>query len=118
MMIRNAASLLALAILATASGVWAQPTGPDVNYDESRVGDLPLPDPLVAGGRDVEDAATWTERRRPEILELFRTQVYGRAPGAPPEHALRGRHAGDRCSTAGPCAGRSGSTSRGSGAGR
>jgi hypothetical protein len=86
MTIRAAAPLLVIpAVLALASAAVAQPTGPDVNYDESRVGELPLPDPLIAGGRDVEDVATWRARRRPEILELFRTHVYGRSPGPPPE---------------------------------
>jgi len=89
-----------VSVLAVAPVAPAQPTGPDVNYDESRVGDLPLPELLVTRGRDVTDAADWRETRRPEILELFRTQVYGRAPGVPdgmrfevgaPETALGGR---------------------------
>lgn len=67
---------LALALLLTVG---------DVNYDESRVGDLKLPDPLLADGHLVADAEAWRKTRRPEILELFRTQVYGRAPGAPEE---------------------------------
>jgi hypothetical protein len=76
---------LTLVCLAGPWPVGAQPSGPDVNYDESRVGDLPLPDPLRASdGSRVGDVATWQEARRPEILELFRTQVYGRSPGRPP----------------------------------
>ena len=85
MMIRGVVLLALAASLAAPPLADAQPTGPDVNYDESRVGELPLPDPLVARGRDVEDAATWRDLRRPEILELFRTHVYGRAPGPPAE---------------------------------
>ncbi len=54
------------------------------NYDESKVPDYTLPDPLTtADGTRVQDAETWRETRRPEILELFRTHVYGRAPGRP-----------------------------------
>ena len=56
------------------------------NYDESQVPEFTLPDPLVtADGEQVADAKTWFEKRRPEILELFRTHVYGRAPGPPSE---------------------------------
>lgn len=56
----------------------------DINYDESRVPKYSLPDPLLlAGGERVTDARTWTEKRRPEILRLFETEVYGRSPGKP-----------------------------------
>ncbi len=62
----------------------AQAQRPDTNYDESKVPDYTLPDPLVlASGDSVPDADTWTQKRRPEILELFRTHVYGRSPAAP-----------------------------------
>jgi hypothetical protein len=56
------------------------------NYDESKVGNLPLPDPLVLeDGTPVRDVATWRERRRPELLELFSREIYGRTPaGRPP----------------------------------
>lgn len=40
-----------------------------------------LPDPLRAlDGSPVKTAAQWTESRRGEVLELFRTHVYGRVP--------------------------------------
>ncbi|MCH2162574.1 MAG: hypothetical protein MK085_11970, partial [Phycisphaerales bacterium] len=59
---------------------------PDTNYDESKVPQYTLPNPLVmADGTPVTDAKTWTTRRRAEILELFRSQVYGRAPQPPTE---------------------------------
>ncbi len=85
-MTRLCGVLLAVAALLTAaSHAAAQSSGPDVNYDESRVGDLPLPDPLVAAdGTRVANEATWRLTRRGEVLQLFRTNVYGRAPGAPP----------------------------------
>jgi len=57
---------------------------PDVNYEESKVPEYTLPDPLLLGdGQRVTDAATWWDKRRPEILELFETQVYGRSPQRP-----------------------------------
>ncbi len=52
------------------------------NYDEYAVPKYTLPDPLVLqSGERVRDAKTWRERRRPEILELYRREVYGRSPG-------------------------------------
>jgi hypothetical protein len=60
----------------------AQPPG--INYDESRVPEYTLPDPLVCeDGTVVDHPELWREKRRPEILELFQTQVYGRSPGRP-----------------------------------
>ncbi len=54
-----------------------------INYDESKVPAYALPDPLrFQDGTEVRDAQAW-RRRREEILELFRTHVYGRAPAAP-----------------------------------
>lgn len=50
-------------------------------FDESMVPDYVLPDPLtLANGRSVSTAETWREVRRPEILALFESQVYGRTP--------------------------------------
>jgi len=54
------------------------------NYDESKVPEYTLPDPLImADGSRVSDAQTWIEKRRPEILALFEEHVYGRAPKCP-----------------------------------
>jgi len=58
--------------------------GIPVNYDEALVGNYTLPDPLVlANGKPVRDAKTWSEKRRPEIVRLFEENQYGRAPGRP-----------------------------------
>lgn len=57
---------------------------PPANYDESKVGEYALPDPLVcADGTPVRDAAAWRTKRRPEILDLFATLEYGRMPSPP-----------------------------------
>lgn len=54
---------------------------PGVNYDESKVPDYTLPNPLIAGdGTPVADAEAWTASRREELLDLFRDHVYGRRP--------------------------------------
>ncbi len=59
---------------------------PGFNYDEGRVPPYVLPDPLVLNnGSRVRDAATWREQRRPELLEIFAREVYGRTPGGRPE---------------------------------
>jgi hypothetical protein len=59
---------------------------PGFNYDESKVPAYTLPDPLQCGdGSRVSDAAGWREKRRPELLELFAREVYGRTPAGRPE---------------------------------
>ncbi len=50
------------------------------NVDEGRVPSYTLPDPLVmSNGQRVADAAVWRQKRRPEILQLFETYVYGKS---------------------------------------
>src|SRR5579862_9876789 len=57
-----------------------------INVDESAVGSYTLPDPLTTSkGRPVRTPGQWWRVRRPEILELFATQQFGRAPGRPKE---------------------------------
>jgi hypothetical protein len=56
------------------------------NYDESKVKAFTLPDPLVCD--DGTKAATpedWWKKRRPEIVEDFDREVYGRVPKDVPE---------------------------------
>ena len=53
----------------------------EVNYDEAKVPEYQLPDPLVTlDGQRVTSATDWYVRRRPEILGLFEKHVYGRSP--------------------------------------
>lgn len=70
-------------LLSISSGTFIAQTGGE-NHDESKVPAYTLPDPLIiSSGAKVTDAKTWREKRRPEILELFKRQVYGEAPGKP-----------------------------------
>src|SRR5580692_5492379 len=63
--------------------------GIPVNYDEAKVGTYTLPDPLkLNDGKPVRDAKTWYGKRRPEIVEIFETQQYGRAPGRPEDESF------------------------------
>ncbi len=58
--------------------------GIPVNYTEAKVGQYTLADPLkLSSGQPVTDAATWTEKRRPEIIKMFEDEQFGRAPGKP-----------------------------------
>ena len=51
----------------------------EANYDEAKVGNYSLPDCLrMEDGRSVTNAAMWLEQRRPELMQLFQRQVYGR----------------------------------------
>jgi hypothetical protein len=56
------------------------------NYDESQVPVYTLPDPLVAAdGHKITTRDEWTSQRRPELLRLFETHVYGRSPQQKPK---------------------------------
>ena len=57
------------------------------NYDESKANPYPnLPDPLtLKNGKKVTTAADWWNKRRPEIVEDFDREVYGRVPANTPK---------------------------------
>ena len=58
-------------------------SAPPVNYDESKAGTYTLPNPLMQqNGEYVRDPADWGKRRRPEIVKLFETNMYGSVPFA------------------------------------
>jgi hypothetical protein len=59
------------------------------NYDESKANPYPkLPDPLVLNnGKRVKTARVWWSKRRPEIVEDFDREVYGRLPKVTPKVA-------------------------------
>jgi hypothetical protein len=57
------------------------------NYDESKANPYPnLPDPLVLkNGQKVTTAEMWWNQRRPEIVEEFDREIYGRVPKDTPK---------------------------------
>ena len=57
------------------------------NYDEAKANPYPnLPDPLtLKSGKKVKDAKTWWSKRRPEIVEDFDREIYGRVPSNTPK---------------------------------
>ena len=61
-----------LAVLLFCTPAFAQ------NYDETLVAPYNLPDPLTTSrGQIVMDKATWENTRRPEVLALFKNEIYG-----------------------------------------
>src|SRR3954452_18798102 len=76
-------------LLAMTAGIVVAVAGETVkkeNIDESKVPPYTLPDPLIdSHGRRVTTADDWIHKRRPEILRLLETQVYGRAPREAPK---------------------------------
>ncbi len=58
----------------------------ETNYEEQKVPEYVLPDPLLmSDSTKITNIQGWKTRRRPEVLEMFRTQVYGCAPINQPE---------------------------------
>ena len=57
------------------------------HYDESKANPFPnLPDPLVSkDGTKVTSAKMWWRKRRPEIVEDFDREIYGRVPKKTPK---------------------------------
>ena len=57
------------------------------NYDESKANPFPnLPDPLILkNGRKVTTPEMWWKQRRPEIVEDFDREIYGRVPANTPK---------------------------------
>jgi hypothetical protein len=57
------------------------------NYDESKANPFPdLPDPpALKNGKKVTKASKWWSKRRPEIVEDFDREVYGRVPKVTPK---------------------------------
>src|SRR5262249_13681770 len=76
-----------LGITALRPGPSGNETAPNhANYDESVANPFPdLPDVLTSkNGRKVTTADAWWKDRRPEIVEDFEREVYGRVPPLTP----------------------------------
>ena len=57
---------------------------PEPNYDEATIPAYTLPDPLTfADGTKVTTPEQWMGQRRSQLLKLFETEMFGRAPGRP-----------------------------------
>lgn len=75
--------LLQLGIESTRPGPSGNPQAPNAaNTDESKATPYgSLPDPLrMESGKRVKRASVWWNKRRPEIVELFEREIYGRMP--------------------------------------
>lgn len=72
-------SILFLAALLCGFATKAQ--NKPVNYDENKVPNYQLPDVLLCSdGTRVDSRRQWERKRRPEILEMFQSQMFGRTP--------------------------------------
>ena len=72
-----------LHITSTRPGPSGNPSAPNAaNTDESKASPYTnLPDPLIfKNGKRVTDAKMWWDKRRPQIVEDFDREVYGRIP--------------------------------------
>lgn len=77
-----------LNITSTRPGPSGNPQAPNAaNSDESKASPYTtLPDPLLLqNGQKVANAKTWWNKRRPELVELFDREMYGRAPKKTPK---------------------------------
>jgi hypothetical protein len=77
-----------LHITAIRRGADGDPNSPNAaNYDESKANIYANPpDPLVLKeGKKVTSAEIWWKQRRPEIMEDFDREIYGRAPKVTPK---------------------------------
>jgi len=56
----------------------------DINYDESKVPQYNLPNPLALDdGRIIQDVNEWESYQRPRLLNIFENEIYGQAPPLP-----------------------------------
>lgn len=71
--------LFVLLLIVSLSGYTQKP---GTNYDEEKVPQYTLPEVLVTqNGRKIRNLRQWEKIRRPEILQLFQQEVFGKVPG-------------------------------------
>jgi hypothetical protein len=64
---------------------WNKAAPNAANYDEKKVGTYTLPDPLrLNDGTPVTTPAMWWQQRRPQLVEIFDHDIYGRIPAHVP----------------------------------
>ena len=74
-------NFLPLVLLLSATFAFAEEI--KINYDEALVPEYTLPDPLTCNdGTKVTTVEQWEKVRRPEILEQFQREMFGRLPTA------------------------------------
>lgn len=72
--------LIAILLMIPAFALQAQ----EFNYDESKVPSYMLPDALTTlKGKKVQTVKQWEKVRRPELLDLFETEMFGKMPSRP-----------------------------------
>jgi hypothetical protein len=80
--------MLTLLLLSGVTPLWGQ----KVNYDEAKVPEYVLPDPLrTRDGGKVTTPEQWWKEQRPRILRLFEENVYGKVPGQLPHISYKVR---------------------------
>lgn len=74
-------TLVSKPVLRVADAPDAKVADVPVNYTEAKVGHYTLPDPLkLVNGQSVQDAKTWTDQRRPELVALSNRTSSARCP--------------------------------------
>lgn len=80
----NVLCILALLLIRAVAGETKPADRPGTNSDESKVREYTLPDVLTAkDGTRISDTQAWWFKRRPELLEIFASQMHGRMPPPP-----------------------------------
>src|SRR5580692_9858537 len=82
----NVRATVSTAPVPTGENQGTRTPSPLPNYDETKIHQYTLPDPLLMlSGERVTTADQWYKFRRPELMRLFETYIYGRTPTDKPE---------------------------------